>query len=380
MRHHSPRSAAFAASMVAERRCAPARYRRGMRLAREALAVAALVVSGCSFSPRNAAVDASVTQPDDGHHGSSDGHLDSGGSQAACVTVASIGVHLCPSGAPSGMIDITSSATLVTDSGATSPPNAMLSCAPMTTASTPNVCAIFATSIKIEKGITLAATGTKPFVLIATDDIDVEGMLDVASHAGGVTGPGPVPAACGHNSMTPQGETGAEGGSYGTKGASGGGDEDDDTVGAPGDTIGLAALTAGCAGAVGGNGGGAGGAGGGAVLVSAPMLTIGSSGPDRCVGRWCIRRTERTAWRRRWRSRRVDHPRGSGIHDLRPGLCERRTRRRRQHLLTSRRQWNRSERVELGRWQRRRERQRRYRLRWRASDDGRGKRRRRRQR
>ncbi len=224
-------------------------------------------------------IDGAMTDgPSDGHLGSnSDGHVGSDAS-AACVTIPSIGVSLCPSGSPGGAIDLTSSTTLATDTGSTSPPNAMLSCAPMTAASTPDVCAIFATSIKIESGITLAATGPRPFVLIATNAIDIEGVLDVASHIGGATGPGPVPSACGHDSTTPQGETGAEGGSYGAKGASGGGDENDDTVGSPGDVIGLVALTAGCPGAVGGNGGGHGGPGGGVVLVDTPMLTIGSSG------------------------------------------------------------------------------------------------------
>jgi hypothetical protein len=85
--------------------------------------------------------------------------------------------------------------------------------------------------------------GSLPLVLVATDSITIDGLLDARSATGGQPGPGSNPSACG--ALT------ASDGADDTKGGGGTG----------GTSI----------------GGGGGGGGGGMIILDAPMLSIGAA-------------------------------------------------------------------------------------------------------
>jgi hypothetical protein len=195
----------------------------------------------------------------------------------ACITVAELGVSLCPMTPAGPALEISGDTSLKTDDGTTMPANPAIACAPMMPGSTPAVCALFATSIKIDLDVTLSSFGGKPLVLLATDSIDIEGTLDVASHLGGSAGAGSPHAACSAGT-NPKTAGGGQGGSYGTVGGSGG-----DADGAPssggvaGTTLAIDMLAGGCPGAN-GDAGGTGGAGGGATFLATPMLVVGDGG------------------------------------------------------------------------------------------------------
>ena len=257
------------------------RYRIEMRFVFIALALGA-----CSFHPGALAGDAASDQTPHPDAAGQDVYTpdvaipDVAASDAiedACVVVSDLGVNLCPMTSPGPALEISASTSIHTDDGMTTPANPAIACAMMKGGSTPSVCAIYATSITIDANVTLSATGGKPLVLIATQSIDLEGVLDVASHIGGATGPASPNPSC-QAGTNPKNAGGGQGGSYETSGA-GGGDEDGaaGTAGAAGATVSIAKLAGGCPGANGG-GGGAGGAGGGVVLISTPSLTIGTGG------------------------------------------------------------------------------------------------------
>ena len=252
----------------------------------------ALALGACSFRPGALAGDAGTDQmshPDAARHDVATSDVASpdvtapDAIQDACVTVSDLGVNLCPMTTPGPALEISATTSIHTDDGKTTPTNSAIACAMMKGGSTPSVCAIYATSITIDANVTLSATGGKPLVLIATQSIDIEGVLDVASHIGGATGPASPNPSC-QAGTNPKNAGGGQGGSFGTSGGSGG-DEDAAaaTAGAPGGTVAIASLAGGCPGANGG-GGGAAGAGGGAVLLATPSLTIGTGGAIDAAG------------------------------------------------------------------------------------------------
>ncbi|HET9620718.1 MAG TPA: hypothetical protein VFP84_05110 [Kofleriaceae bacterium] len=149
------------------------------------------------------------------------------------------------------------------------------------------LCAVIAQSIKIEPNVTLSAHGSKPFALLA-HSIEIEGVIDVASHVNGDRGPGTTQ---GCNELTPatQGGGGA-GGTFDSPvddkgGGAPGGDEGGagKTGGKPAGTISTIFLRPGCDGGAGGVGDGApplaGGAAGGAIWIAADTgsLILGAS-------------------------------------------------------------------------------------------------------
>ena len=85
----------------------------------------------------------------------------------------------------------------------------------------PPWCVIAATDLTIDLG-TLAVTGTKPLVLLATGTLSVDGTIDVASHRGGQQGAASNdPLQC--DAGTPPGNNGGgAGGSFGGAGGHGG--------------------------------------------------------------------------------------------------------------------------------------------------------------
>jgi hypothetical protein len=140
----------------------------------------------------------------------------------------------------------------------------------------PEVCVIAAADIMIGDAV---ATGSRPLVLVAVSAIDVQGVLDVSSHVGGV-GAGADFAACaaGPGGNDTLGGGGGAGGSFtgaGGNGANGGGGVAGGTA-TPGQNM-LVGVRGGCAGARGGNATptDAGGDSGGAVyLIAGTFITV----------------------------------------------------------------------------------------------------------
>nr|HEX4312981.1 hypothetical protein [Kofleriaceae bacterium] len=92
-------------------------------------------------------------------------------------------------------------------------------------------CVLAGTAITIDGGVTIAASGSRPLVLVSTGDIDIAGTLDAGSHAGGQTGPAANGAECVPSSpgtaaadIDNGGGAGA-GGSFATAGGAGGAGE-----------------------------------------------------------------------------------------------------------------------------------------------------------
>jgi hypothetical protein len=156
-----------------------------------------------------------------------------------------------------------------------------------TMVSNTTACVIAAGTIQIDAGATVTVTGSKPLVLAATSTVTINGVLDVASHHGGIT-PGAAgnDAGCDNGTAaTSQGGSGGggAGGSFGAKGGNGGG------VGATAGTSGAAqvptTLRGGCRGQDGHEGGGVaatrgvGGNGGGAVyIIGQTSIVVGATG------------------------------------------------------------------------------------------------------
>ncbi|MGE0546018.1 MAG: hypothetical protein AB7O24_14225 [Kofleriaceae bacterium] len=131
--------------------------------------------------------------------------------------------------------------------------------------------------LKINNNKTLRVIGTRPFVILAARDIDIDGTLDVGGH-GAVPGPGggapdtgPGKGFPGTHQANGNADSGGGGGSFGSPGARGG-DSADQAGGAPGAMYSVDAFL------VGGSSGGLAravdcpypsGAGGGAVLIFA---------------------------------------------------------------------------------------------------------------
>ncbi len=87
------------------------------------------------------------------------------------------------------------------------------------------VCAIVGNVLELKGGDTFGIGGNKPLVLIAVDDILINGTLDVASTVGDI-GPGGNLAECNSTSLAGMGNVsgggGGAGGSFGSKGGNGG--------------------------------------------------------------------------------------------------------------------------------------------------------------
>lgn len=149
----------------------------------------------------------------------------------------------------------------------------------------PDACVITGASLTITG--TMTVTGSRPLVILATDNIGLASgsLIDAASHRGGTTGPGSNPAACAAFLATPtdstQGAGGGAGGSFMSKGGNGGPGGNGATPGlAPAaDATGPTVLRGGCSGQNGANNaagsGGTLGKGGGAIyLVAGATISI----------------------------------------------------------------------------------------------------------
>jgi hypothetical protein len=174
-------------------------------------------------------------------------------------------VVACFSAAPSGDQMLATSVIVNTD---TSP-----QCATLTNGN--NWCVIAAHSITINTGVTVAATGMRPLVLVATESITMSGLIDVASHRGVGIGAGADAPGCNEGSP-PTGTSGGAGGSFG--GAGGDGAAVGGNAGTAGATIIPTMMRGGCPGQNGSDDtapGPRGHGGGGVMLIANNTITIG---------------------------------------------------------------------------------------------------------
>jgi hypothetical protein len=233
----------------------------------------ALALAGCSFDandgvdarPRADARAADSTR-DDGSL-----PVDAPALPACVGSDLGLGVSFCPTRLSGSAIEVTTDVAFKTDSGMSSDPQ--LVCGDLMGGDM-GFCPIIANTIKIDQGARLFGWGPQALVLIASESIDIEGIVDVASHDGGSAGAGP-PAGC-VAATNPNAGGGGAGGSYATAGASGG-IGNNGAGGVPGTAIAIDHLTTGCQGGTGG-GGAQGGAGGGVIFIATPSLIIGNAG------------------------------------------------------------------------------------------------------
>jgi hypothetical protein len=150
-----------------------------------------------------------------------------------------------------------------------------------------DICALVASTITIDAGVTLSARGGRPLALFA-HEIDIQGTIDVASHKT-ARGPGALDS-CNPSTMPAKGAGGGAGGTYdgagGGDGGAGGNQGGANGTGGPvGTSLNISVPGAGCDGRRGGDGttsggaNGVGGAGGGTVWIASDMgmLKLGSA-------------------------------------------------------------------------------------------------------
>jgi len=149
-------------------------------------------------------------------------------------------------------------------------------CSTCSTTSGIDACVIAGRSISVAAGTTARVTGSRPLILIASQQITISGTLDAASHRGVSDGPAANAGPCssGRNPDIGVGGGGGWGGSFSTTGGNGGESPFDAGPGIAPATMPITGLRGGCPGGNGGHSdtggrGGAGGHGGGAALLLA---------------------------------------------------------------------------------------------------------------
>jgi hypothetical protein len=226
--------------------------------------VCAVVVAGCSFSPGTA------SSPGSGGGGGGGGGPDA--PFGATVCLGSGAFTLCVQ-TPTQPTTLTG--TIDTDN---CPANQMVMLGTDT-----EVCVVTGAGVTLGSGVHFIATGGLPLVIASTEDIDIEGYLDVSTQEGPQHGAGHNPGVCDPGAYTGANGAGGAGGSFATQGGPGG-NATGGTPGMPNAAVGppYAALRGGCEGGGGGNVGGSKGGtqgyGGGAVfLATYKSITIGSN-------------------------------------------------------------------------------------------------------
>jgi hypothetical protein len=251
------------------------RYRHGLDYngaVRVAIALSAAV--GCSFSGAGGSGAGADASPTDGP--------DVDSNEEACLAFSPAKVDLDNLPPPVARLGLSEPGvyTLLTSNGTLRDPAG--NSVPITTATTGGLRVLVARSLVIGGESTLAASGDRPLYIVATERVDLFGVLDAGSD-GDRSGPGAVAATC------PDAPTGGDTDLGGGGGGGGGGFGGAGGAGATGDSGGIAggdagqvvevpaAVRAGCAGATGSDGlgtGGGGGLGGGAVEIAACELSI----------------------------------------------------------------------------------------------------------
>lgn len=167
-------------------------------------------------------------------------------------------VQVCLTALPSAELHVTSDRNIDT-------------AGPMCDPGISKFCVIAGTSVQIDAGRTLGASGPRPLVVLSTAQLGIDGVLDVASHINTPqhSGPGADSPLC--HTGTPAGTYGGGwGGSFGTKGGNGGA-----ANGAiAGTTLVPTTLQGGCKGSDGAGNPGKLGHGGGAVYLIATSISV----------------------------------------------------------------------------------------------------------
>jgi len=225
----------------------------------------ALLLAGCGFNTNAVPAEADGMMTLDASL-IDDATLSSPG----CATFSYLNLHVsaCPTSPVDSIVISFPGTSIDTDTGISSPPGPP--CAPLEPGSS-SLCAIAASSITIARGATLSAHGKKPLVLVG-HTIDVQGTIDVASHANLPDLPGAAADLLGCNSPTANmraiGDGGGQGGTFHEAAGGQGGSGNNpvaDRGGAPMSSTGITTLRGGCPGGpnsdetkqAGGHGGGA---------------------------------------------------------------------------------------------------------------------------
>jgi hypothetical protein len=204
-------------------------------------------------------------------------------------------VDICASGEPAPAMVISADTIIDTDSDPR--------CRVTAQTGGPELCVWYVAAATVAPGVTLTGRGSRPLAIVSDGALVVDGLIDVGSRIGGVSGAGANFAGCPVAAQPEQdlgGSGGGAGGSFAGVGGDGGtGDTDNsagfDGVAQPGLAAGAvltpALIRGGCPGNDGGNEsatggvGGAGGAAGGALyLLSGQAITVSSSGAIRAAG------------------------------------------------------------------------------------------------
>lgn len=234
-------------------------------MVKHALVVALVAITGCQsmaeFPPATGAGTPDARAPDAGTPDAST----PGGEVLACFGTQ--GLKVCIT--PSSLTSVTISAPLTMDTDNVDMCTAI-----------GKYCVIAATTLTINA--TLRATGTKPLVLLASDSIIVNQLIDVGSHRKPTEsiGAGADPGTCVASAL-PGASAGGAGGGFAGTGGSGGTGGDGGSGGLPASAMTpITALRGGCRGQDGnGPAHGVGGHGGGAVyLIAGNRISITGPG------------------------------------------------------------------------------------------------------
>jgi hypothetical protein len=216
------------------------------------LALVLVLCAGCS---QVFGLDKPILRPDAG----GDGRLDDVGDGSQGFCYGSSLVRVCFAAEPTG--NVSPSGTIDTDAPG--------SCA--TVLNTNAWCVIAGSSVAFPSATKFH--GSRPLVVVATDAIMANSMLDVASHRGSQVGPGADAAGCGAGG-TPGPQEGGPGGSFGGTGGPG-----NNGAVVAGAALVINSYRGGCPGGDGAGSSGSGGLGGGAVyMIAGTTINIGPSG------------------------------------------------------------------------------------------------------
>lgn len=183
-------------------------------------------------------------------------------------------VVVCPDAPVTGQTQVTISTTTTLDTGTST------MCQPYHlaggTADT-RYCVVAARTVIVSAGGRWSIIGSRPLVVIATNTMTIDGVVDAASHRGGLGGAGSNAPEC-MSGSTPTLDDGGPGGSFGGAGGAGGGADTRPVVPAAPATATITALRGGCGGRPGsGTNAGGPGRGGGALGLIADNLVIGGT-------------------------------------------------------------------------------------------------------
>jgi len=268
-----------------------------------ALLLSVLIAAGCGFRVGAAASDAGDPDPDSAPL--VDAMLDAPGTMLCPWPYAPAYVDPCAMIPTTtlGDLDLGMNGTYAFDSSGSTlrdPSGGSIALTTTAIASATKAKLIWVRNLRVQNGSTLRLTGSLAVVIVATNAIQIDGVVDASSHGASSTandGAGANPAACvptvaGDGAPCQHGGSGGGGGGFGTFGGNGGfgglthtcvTGQDGISGGAGGNAVTATALRGGCNGGGGamgdGTGAGLGGRGGGAVyLLARDLVTVSATG------------------------------------------------------------------------------------------------------